>query len=426
MTAGIISIGDELLIGQVINTNAAYIAEKVNGVGITIERIVVVGDHEREILEAFEQFFTRYDVTIVTGGLGPTHDDVTRTALCRFFKTDLVTDETVRANIKSILLKRNIPWTAAADDQAMVPRGCTVIPNKHGTAPGMMFEQNGKYLIAMPGVPYEMESMMQEVVVPFFQKKNTGSVIRHRTLKTSGIPESFLAEKLGKLDELLHGARLAFLPMPGGVRLRITVKDASAVTADEKINAIEQRIRQKIEKYIYGTDDEELEDVVGRFLTEKKLTIAVAESCTGGLIANRLTNIPGSSNYFERGVVAYSNKSKTELLGVPEELIRHFGAVSSEVAEAMAAGIRRVAKTDIGISSTGIAGPTGGTLEKPVGLVWIGYADAGGTFALRFLLGDDRLRFKERASQTALEIVRRKLINIEMPQPMGDISRQGT
>jgi nicotinamide-nucleotide amidase len=421
MNASIISIGDELIIGQVVNTNAAYIAEKMNGVGIMIDEINTIGDDEGRILEAISNSFARYDITFTTGGLGPTHDDVTRKVLCTFFKRDLVKDDVTLSNIRSFLRKRNIPWTTAAEDQAMVPRGCTVIPNHLGTAPGMMFEQNGKYLIAMPGVPYEMESMVDEFLVPYFQGKSVGRVIRHRMLKTTGIPESFLAEQLGNLDDVLQNARLAFLPMPTGVRLRITAVGYTVEGVDKTIEAVERRIREKVEKYIYGVDDDELEDVVGKLLTERNLKIAVAESCTGGLIANRITNVSGSSNYFERGVVTYSNRSKIEILGIPEELIRRFGAVSKEVAEAMAAGIRRLAKTDIGLSSTGIAGPTGGTPEKPVGLVWIGYADAGATFALQFHLGDHRLRFKERASQMALEIVRRKLINLELPQQTSDI-----
>jgi nicotinamide-nucleotide amidase len=300
----------------------------------------------------------------------------------------------------------------------MVPRGCTVIPNKHGTAPGMLFDRDKKQLIVMPGVPYEMESMMAEFVIPYFKKKRVGRVILHRTLKTTGIPESFLAERLGNLKELLGDATLAFLPTPLGVRLRITVVDLDSDAAAKRLGEVEQRIRKKAEKYIYGIDDEELEHIVGRLLSERKLRIALAESCTGGLIANRMTNVPGSSDYFERGVVVYSNASKSEILGVPAELIEEHGAVSREVAEAMADGVRRAARTDIGISTTGIAGPTGGTPEKPVGLVWVGYSDAKESLALRFQFGDERLRFKERASQAALELIRRRLLKIE-PQRQG-------
>lgn len=419
--AAIVCIGDELLIGQVINTNASSIAQRVNGVGIMVQKVFTIGDDEQQILETFRESLEVFGVVLVTGGLGPTHDDLTRAAACKFFNTDLVLDKSVLENIRSLMQKRNLPWTAAAEDQAMVPRSCTVIPNKQGTAPGMLFNRDGKYLIIMPGVPYEMESMMDDFVVPYFRQKTTGKVIRHRTLKTAGIPESFLAEKLSNIDELLNTgqgssgqAKLAFLPTPLGVKLRITVVDSDTTRAERNLAEIEQRIRKRIEKYIYGTDDEELEEIVGRLLTEQKLTLAVAESCTGGLIANRITNVPGSSNYFERGVVAYSNRAKTEILGVPEPLLGQFGAVSREAAEAMASGIRRSAKTHIGISTTGIAGPAGGTSEKPVGLVWVGYSDEKETLALKFHFGDNRLRFKERASQAALELVRRKLLKIQL------------
>jgi nicotinamide-nucleotide amidase len=411
--AGIISIGDELLVGQVVNTNAAFIEQQLNGIGITVHKVLTIGDDESEILEALGEYFERFDVTIMTGGLGPTHDDLTRSVLCRFFDTDLVRDESSLANIREIMERRNIPWTSAAEEQALVPRGCTVLPNKLGTAPGLMFERDGKYVIALAGVPYEMEALIRESVVPFFKTRASGRVIRHRTLKTTGIPESFLAMKLGKVEELVHDAKLAFLPSPGGVRLRITASGASESTVEKVIREAELAIRQKAEKYIYGVDDEELEEVVGRVLTENKLKIAVAESCTGGMIAHRITNVPGSSAYFERAIVAYSNRSKIELLGVPKRLIEEHGAVSRGVAEAMAEGVRKIDGVDIGISTTGIAGPSGGTPEKPVGLVWIGYSDSSETIALRFNFGDERKRFKERASQAALELLRRKLLKLE-------------
>ncbi len=303
--------------------------------------------------------------------------------------------------------------TPAAEDQARVPRGSIAIPNNYGTAPGMLFERDNSYFLALPGVPYEMESMVDHFVIPHFQKKASGMVIRQKTLKTTGISESSLANRLGNLEELLQGARLAFLPAPTGVRLRITVVEKEATQAEQKLRSTENRIRAKAEKYIYGVDDEELEHVIGKILTGRKLKIAVAESCTGGMLSHRITNVPGSSNYFERGVVTYSNVSKIEMLGVPKDIIERCGAVSKEVAEAMASGIRTIAKTDIGLSTTGIAGPAGGTPEKPAGLVWVGYADAHDTLALKFLFPDERLRFKERASQAALELVRRKLLQIE-------------
>jgi nicotinamide-nucleotide amidase len=413
MKTEIITIGDELLIGQVINTNQAYIAEKLYAVGVDVLRMTTVGDEGEEILASFAEAWKRYPVVIVTGGLGPTHDDITKKTVCKFFDSDLVSNEDVRRTIAARMKTRNIAWTQAHEEQTMVPRKAKVIPNPVGTAAGMLFEENNRYFFVLPGVPYEMKAMIDQSVIPFLSTKVTGSVIRHLTLRTSGIPESMLAKQLGDIDTLLQGAKLAFLPSPTGVRMRITVHGENLLSVEAKVGEVEQRIRAKVEKHIYGTGEEELEEVLGHLLAERKLTMAVAESCTGGLIADKITNVSGSSTYFERGLVTYSNWSKIELLGVPEELIRTHGAVSKEVAEAMAAGIRRLAGTDIGISTTGVAGPTGGTPAKPVGLVWIGYADKETTLALRFNFGDDRKRTKERAAQTALELVRRRILKIE-------------
>lgn len=412
MKSEIITIGDELLIGQVVNTNQAYIAERLNDIGIAVDRMTTVGDGLDDILSAFDEAWRRHDVVIVTGGLGPTHDDVTKKAVCKFFHTDLVSNNEVRRQIEALLRSRNLPWSVAAEEQTMIPERARLFPNPVGTAVGMLFEEQGKSFFVLPGVPYEMKEMIDQSVIPMLAPKVSGSAIRHLTLRTTGISESLLAAQLGTVEELLDGGKLAFLPSATGVRLRITVHEREAALADRKLREIEQRIRAKVQKYIYGTGEEELEEVLGRLLAERKLTIAVAESCTGGLIADRITNVSGSSNYFERGVVTYSNRSKIELLGVPEELIKTHGAVSREVAEAMAVGVRRLAGTDIGISTTGIAGPTGGTPEKPVGLVWIGYSDAEGTLALKFNFGNHRLRTKERASQAALELVRRKVLRI--------------
>lgn len=413
MHAEIITIGDELLIGQVINTNQAFIAEKLNGIGVTIERMTTVGDDRTKILEAFRLAWERCSVVIVTGGLGPTHDDITKKAVCEFFDSDLMPNEEIRRHVMELAKKWNRPWSQAYEEQVMFPRKAKLIPNPVGTAGGMLFEEVGKYFIVLPGVPYEMKEMMLRTVIPFLASKVVHRTVRHLTLRTTGISESMLEQQLGDLNDVLQGARLAFLPSPTGVRLRITVHAQDAEAAETKLHEVEQRIRARVQKYIYGMNDEELEEVVGRLLTERGLTIAVAESCTGGLIADRITNVSGSSNYFERGVVAYSNRSKVELLGVSELLIRERGAVSREVAEAMAAGVRKLAGTDIGISTTGIAGPTGGTPEKPVGLVWVGYADASTSLALRFQFGDIRRNVKERAAQAALEFVRRRLLNIE-------------
>ncbi len=414
MNAHILTVGDELLIGQIINTNQAFIARRLNAIGVDVAGMSTAGDTQGGLLGALRAARDSADVTVVTGGLGPTHDDVTRTALCTFFNTDLVPDDGVRRHIAALMQKRNFPWTAAAEDQALVPRSAHVFPNPLGTAPGLRFEEEGKFVFALPGVPYEMEAMIDESVIPFLAPRSGPNVIRHRTLLTTGIAESFLSAQIGNLEGILRGrATLAFLPSPAGVRLRITVHGSSAPEADGIVRDVESGIRARVSRYIYGTDEEDLETVLGRMLAERHLTIAVAESCTGGLIAHRLTNVSGSSAYVERGVVTYSDASKSELLAVPAGLIGAHGAVSREVACSMADGVRRAAGTDIGLSTTGIAGPTGGTPDKPVGTVWIGIADRGETLALKFNFGEGRTRVKERASQAAMELVRRRLLKFE-------------
>jgi nicotinamide-nucleotide amidase len=413
MTAEIITIGDELLIGQVINTNQAFIAGELSKIGIGTERMTTVRDGHEEILEALQESWTRSELVVTTGGLGPTHDDVTKRALSAFFKTPMVSDPRVREQIASLLKARQMEWTASAEEQTMVPQSATLFLNPVGTAPGLAMKREEKVVIVLPGVPYEMREIMVRSVLPFLSERAPANSIIHRTLRTTGIPESLLARKVGPLDEHLAGAGLAFLPSPRGVRLRISVQHPNAVEAEERARSIETYLRSRIGKYIYGTEEEELEEVVGRLLGERGLTIATAESCTGGMIADRITHVSGSSAYFERGVVAYSNASKTDLLGVPEQMIAAHGAVSKEVARSMATGIRDAAGTDIGLSTTGIAGPTGGTIEKPVGLVWIGCSDSTGNVALSFRFGDARYRVKERASQAALEIVRRRILNID-------------
>jgi nicotinamide-nucleotide amidase len=415
LKAEIISIGDELLIGQVINSNQAHIAEKLNAVGVFSDRMTTVGDNENEILDSFRTALATHDIVTVTGGLGPTHDDITRAVVCKFFNTDLVLNNEALENVKQIFARRHMPPRKVNENQALVPRDCIVIQNRLGTAPGYFFERSGKFFFVMPGVPYEMKAMMDDFVLPFLKKKDTGLVIRHLTLKTTGIPESFLAEQIGDVNTLFppnSGTSLAFLPSPLGVRLRITTKAQSIDEAEKRIYDVETKIRAQVEKYIYATGDRELEEILCEVFKERKLSIAVAESCTGGLIADRITNISGSSEYFERGIITYSNHSKIYELGVPSDFIKLHGAVSRQVAEAMAFGIRTKANTDIGLSTTGIAGPSGGSAEKPVGLVYVGYSDKDETLAIQFTFGGERRLIKERTAQAALELVRRRILKI--------------
>jgi len=414
MNAYIISIGDELLIGQTINTNAAFIGEKLADIYIEIKKVSVVGDDESSIMNEFKVAKEESDIVIVTGGLGPTHDDVTRTCVIKFFDTKLVENKDVLEDIELMFAKRNREVTKVNKAQALVPEIAIPIRNKKGTAPGMWIESDDKIFIVMPGVPYEMKGMMNDFVVPKLLEKTlvSGKVIKKSVLQTTGIPESTLYEKFGNLDELLDGAKLAFLPSVLGVKLRITVEAEDEETAKNKLGEIEQKIRAKAGRFIFGKDDDTLEEVIGRLLKERELKIATAESCTGGLIAHTLTNVAGSSDYFERGVVCYSNASKVEILKVNEDALIKHGAVSQEVAMQMAEGVKSTSGTDIGLAVTGIMGPTGATTDKPVGLVYIGYCDEKVCTVKKFVFGNERLLNKERTMQAALDMVRRQLLGI--------------
>jgi nicotinamide-nucleotide amidase len=416
MKANIISIGDELLIGQTTNTNASFIGNELSEININVTKIVTVADDENEIIEAFETAFAKSDIAIVTGGLGPTHDDVTRTCVVKFFNSELVENEEILEDIKSLFGKRNREVTEVNKAQALVPEVAEPIRNQHGTAPGMWIAKDKRIFIVMPGVPYEMKAMMNDAVVPRLAELMEGSQskIKRTTLQTTGIPESTLAERLGDIDELLEGGKLSFLPSIGGVKLRITVEDEDEKTAKNKLSEIEQKIRSKVGRYIYGKDDETLEEVVARLLDERQLKISTAESCTGGLIANRLTNISGSSSYFERGVVCYSNASKVEILKVDEDLVIEKGAVNMEVAMQMAEGVKSTSGSDIGISVTGIMGPKGATTDKPVGLVYIGYCDDKVCTAKKHIFGNERLLNKQRTMRAALDMVRKQLLGISL------------
>ncbi len=412
-SAAIITIGDEVLIGQVVNTNASFMGQRLSEVGLDVARTLVVGDDYDEIMRAFRDYSDKFDAVLVTGGLGPTHDDITKKVVADFFRAKLVLDEAVLENVRDRLSRRSIPMKQVNRDQALVPQGCRVLMNHWGTAPGMLFDNDGRIFVVMPGVPHEMRNLMTEYVLPMLKEKVTGQVIRHKVLKTTGIAESSLFELLGNLDEILGGkAKLAFLPSQFGVRLRVTVKAENDRTADAVASEVVAKIRDKAEKFIYAEGEVELEETVGKILTEKHLKVALAESCTGCFISHRLTNVSGSSAYFERGVVTYSNEAKTELLNVPGDMIEKFGAVSEEVARAMAEGVRNISRADVGISVTGIAGPTGGTEEKPVGLVYIGLSDAAGTLVKKHLFPDERTRFKDRVSQAALELLRRRILGM--------------
>ncbi|MCO6473225.1 MAG: competence/damage-inducible protein A [Melioribacteraceae bacterium] len=416
MKAHIITIGDEILIGQTLNTNAAFIGEQLNLISVDVISSSVVGDSEEFILAEFQRTFEQNDIVIVTGGLGPTHDDVTRSSIVKFFDTELVEDRDVLTDIENIFKKRGREITETNKDQALVPKIAEVIRNKKGTAPGTWIEMKKKVFISLPGVPYEMKDMMKEIVIPKLLDKYSKDLtkIAKQTLiiMTTGIAESHLYEKLRDLNLVKEGTTMAFLPSQFGVKLRLTVTAPKPDEAKNKITEIEQIIRSKIGRYIYGKNEESIENVVAKSLIDRGLRLSVAESCTGGLIANRLTNFAGSSRFFERGVIAYSNAAKVELLKVDEDLIQEKGAVSLEVCLQMAEGVRAISGADIGLATTGIMGPTGGSDKKPVGTVFIGICDEKVVTAREFHFGDDRILNKERTSQAAIEMLRRNLLGI--------------
>jgi competence/damage-inducible protein CinA-like protein len=414
MNAHILTIGDELLIGQVLNTNAAFIGSQLSEINIDVDSISVVGDDDDKIISEFDKVWTANDLIIVTGGLGPTHDDITRKCIIKYFKTELVENEDVLNDITEFVQKRGRTISKTAKGQALVPKIASVIRNHRGTAPGYWIEKDEKIFIVLPGVPYELEGMFEEQITQQLavKFKNTGYVIKRSTLLTTGIPESTLSERLGDLNEILSGAKLAFLPNQYGVRLRVTVKEPTEEEAQNKLSEIEQKIRGKVGRYIYGKNDDTLEGVVGRLLKERGLKLAVAESCTGGNVSNLITNISGSSDYFERGIVSYSNASKVEILRVNEDAIVKHGAVSLEIARQMAEGVKSISGSDLGLSLTGIMGPTGASAEKAVGLVYIGLCDEKVCTAKKFQFGDNRIINKQRTSQAALDMLRRYLLGI--------------
>ncbi|MEP7234778.1 MAG: competence/damage-inducible protein A [Ignavibacteriota bacterium] len=416
MKAEILSIGDELLIGQVINSNAAHISHALNAIGIEVSKVTTIGDDEKEILAAMKEAWQKNDVVVATGGLGPTHDDISKLVVAKFFKKKLLLDKKtlahVRARFRSFGIKK-MPEVNIG--QAMIPQSFKALRNDRGTAPGLLYQDKKKTFIILPGVPHEMSWLMGQWVIPELRKlhkKKLGQAIVHRTLLTIGIGESILAEKIGDVKKFLEtGATLAFLPKTSGVRLRISVRDRSETTAKIKIAKIEKYIRMRVESSIYGIDDQTLEEVVFGLLNKTGATLSTAESCTGGMLSMRMTNMPGSSDVFIGGIVSYTNLIKTSELGVPKELIEKFGAVSEECAVAMAEGALKKFGTTYSVAITGIAGPGGGTKEKPVGTVWIALAERSKpTIARSFRFGGGRNIVRERSTDLALEILRKRLL----------------
>jgi nicotinamide-nucleotide amidase len=410
MTVEIVIIGDELLSGSRLDTNSAYLAQRLDGIGLDIRYKTTTGDNMDQLVEALTLALRRANIVITTGGLGPTDDDITKKAICKVFKRNLIFHEEVLEDLKKRFAARGIKMPSINQNQALLPQGARFLANRFGSALGIVIEEQGKFLCAMPGVPNEMQAMTDEELVPLLQLRPTiGVTIRHQ-LRTTGIMESALAEIIRPILKIPEGATLSYLPSYRGVDL--CIKAAGAVEEDVRstVRAIADAIREAVREYIYTEDNRELEEIVGRLLIERHKTLATAESCTGGLLGGRITRVSGSSQYYLGGVVAYADEVKTARLGVPRELIDRHGAVAAETAQAMADGVRLMLKADIGIGVTGIAGPTGATEGKPVGTVFIGLATAKGVSARQFSLGFDRESVRERAVTAALEMVRRELL----------------
>lgn len=403
MNAHLITIGDELLIGQVVNTNASWIAAELEKNSIHVARVVTIADDLYDITSALSEALLQSEVIIITGGLGPTKDDITKTALCDYFGMQLVMHEPSLANVIDFFTKRGLPISEINRMQGLVPDGCEPLLNKVGTAPGMWFESDGKIVVSLPGVPFEMQWLMSEYVLPKLQNYLGVESILHKTILTCGIGESFLSELIDSWETALpKHFRLAYLPDAGKVRLRISVRGDYKVTLQQEIDTQLLALESLISDYIYGYDDEDFASVIGNILRDRGATLSTAESCTGGRLGHQITEISGASSYYLGGVITYSNEMKEQLLGVQHETLDNFGAVSLQTVQEMAVGCRNLFNTDFAIATTGIAGPNGGTDEKPLGTVWIAIASKEGVAAQKYVFRTTRVQHQERTANQAL------------------------
>jgi len=409
MNLDIISIGDELLIGQTLNTNAFWMSKALNQIGFTIRQQTTIADTEDVILSALENSLQHSDVVLVTGGLGPTNDDLTMPTLNKYFGGSLKRDQKVFDHIKQLVTGKGFEMNENNQKQAIVPDNCTVIHNANGTAPGLWFEKDGKVIVAMPGVPYEMKAMVSDEIIPRLKKQFVLPEIINQMVYTQGMPESMLAEKIADWENNLpETIKLAYLPSPGRVKLRLSSTGTDRLLMQNYIDAEIVKLEALIPTYIYSTDNEDMAAVVGTYLNENKLTLATAESCTGGYIAHLITRIAGSSNYYKGSVIAYANEIKINELNVLQADLDAFGAVSRAVVEQMALGVKQKMNTDYAIAISGIAGPTGGSEEKPVGTVWIAVATPDGISSKKYVFGKLREVNIQRASITALGMLRKE------------------
>lgn len=410
ITAELLTIGDELLYGQIVDTNAQWMGAALSEAGIRVVRKTTVGDIESEIMSAFTEAESRVDIVLITGGLGPTNDDLTKPCLARYFGCGLAIHEEALAEVTAFFKSRGRELTEINRQQAALPACCQKITNAVGTAPGMWFERNGKVFMSMPGVPHEMKKMMTELVIPKLKKTFDTPVINHKVIRTIGIGESFLAEKIKDWeDSLPPHVKLAYLPSLGEVKLRLTSHGNSSEELKAEAEELTAKLQTRVGQFIYGYGDDPIEVVIGRTLTEKGLTLSVAESCTGGYLSHMITSVPGSSAYFLGSIVPYAYDIKMRELGVRPETLEKFGAVSEETITEMANLVRSRFNTSIGVATSGIAGPGGATPEKPVGTVWIAFSDKSKVVARKLQLSTDRALNIRMASVAVLNLIRQHI-----------------
>lgn len=411
MKADIITIGDEILIGQIIDTNSAWIAARLGEIGLSVRRKYSIGDNREEIVSAVEESLSKCEVTIITGGLGPTKDDITKRVLAEVFDSELVLHQETYERVERMMKARGITFNELNKGQALVPECCTPLANHKGTAPGMWFERDGRVVISLPGVPFEMEALMVESVLPKIKEHFALSAVVHKTAITFGMAESMLAEKIAPWEDSLPShLHLAYLPSPSQLRLRLSAYDMDQDVASRDIDEAFERLLPTLGDLFVGWGDTTVQSAVAEMLIQRGETLSAAESCTGGALSAKFTAMSGASEYFWGGVVSYDNSVKENLLGVSRENLEQYGAVSEQVARQMAEGVRRACGTTYGVSTTGIAGPTGGTPDKPVGTVWMAVAGPNGTTAKVVQHGKLRAQNIERAAAAAINMLRLEML----------------
>jgi len=410
ITAELLTIGDEILYGQIVDTNSQWMSVELSNAGIKVVRKTSVGDEEGEILTAVAEAEKRADIILITGGLGPTSDDLTKPCLAKYFNCGMKIHEEALAEVTEFFKSRGRELTEVNRNQALLPVCCEKITNAMGTAPGMWFAHKGKVFVSMPGVPYEMKRMMTDIVIPKLKATFTMPVIHHKVIRTIGLGESFLAEKIADWEKALPSyMKLAYLPSLGEVKLRLTGIGQSQKALETEADALTEKLKDRIGQFIFGYGEDPIELVIGNTLHERNLTLAVAESCTGGYLSHMITSIPGSSSYFLGSMIPYAYEIKMRQLGVKPETLEKYGAVSEPTIVEMANIVRAKFNTDIGVATSGVAGPGGATPDKPVGTVWIAYSDKYQTVTKRLQLSKDRLINIKAASVAVLNLIRQSL-----------------